>query len=73
MQKNLSEVSRWYIDVTMISPLTGQTFIVARHECIDLAQARTLLSEIRDVMSELSVFIPGLSANGYERQLEVMQ
>lgn len=58
--------SRWIVHVTVTSPETGKALLVSRHECRDKHHAATLLSEIRELAADLSEFLPGLGAEGYE-------
>ena len=58
--------SRWYVTVSVTDPITGLPVVCARHECSSLAQARTLLTEIREMAEDVSEFLPGVTATGYE-------
>ncbi len=57
---------RYYVVVSVTNPATGKKIPVSRHDCRDLLQARTLLSEMRDMALDLAEFLPGLTAEGYE-------
>ena len=57
---------RYYVVVSVTNPATGRKIPVSRHDCRDLLQARTLLSEMRELALDLAEFLPGLTAEGYE-------
>ena len=57
---------RYYVVVSVTNPATGRKISVSRHDCRDLLQARTLLSEMRELATDLTEFLPGLTAQGYE-------
>ena len=60
------EPNRWIVHVTVTHPQTGKAVRVSRHECRDRHHAATLLSEIRELAEDLTEFLPGLGAEGYE-------
>ena len=57
---------RYYVVVSVTNPATGKKIPVSRHDCRDILQARTLLSEMRELASDLAEWLPGLTAEGYE-------
>ncbi len=57
---------RYYVVVSVIHADSGRRTPVSRHNCRSLLQARTLLSEMRDMACDLAEFLPGLTAEGYE-------
>lgn len=59
---------RWLVTVSVVDPLTKKAIICARHECESLGHARTLLTEIREMAEDVSEFLPGVSAEGWELQ-----
>ena len=56
----------FYVVITVCDLETGQAVPVSRHDCRDRLHARTLLSEIRELAEDLTEFLPGLTATGFE-------
>jgi hypothetical protein len=65
--------SRWVVQVSMTSLVTGRKVLVAQHSCRDRHHAATLLSEIRELAESLTEFLPGLTATGYELAAPIKQ
>ena len=57
---------RWVVVISITDPVTGAQITSKQHECRDALHARTMLTEIRELVEDLSEFLPGLSAEGYE-------
>ena len=58
--------SRWIVQVSTTSLVTGRKVLVSRHPCRDRDHIATLLPEIRELAEDLTDFLPGLTASGYE-------
>lgn len=56
----------YYVVVSVVHAKSGRRTPVSRHECRNLLQARTLLSEMRELALDLAEYLPGLTAQGYE-------
>jgi len=65
--------SRWVVQVSTTSLVTGRKILVSRHQCRDRHHAATLLSEIRELAEDLTDFLPGLTASGYELAAPIEQ
>ena len=57
---------RYYVVVSVVHAESGRKTPVSRHDCRDILQARTLLSEMRELAEVLAEWLPGLTAEGYE-------
>ena len=66
LPKLCEQGNRWIVHVTVTHPQTGKALRVSRHECRDRLHAATLLSEVRELAEDLTEFLPGLGAEGYE-------
>ncbi len=64
--KTTTEPNRWAILLGFPHPETGEQITIASHECRDLLQARTLLSEMRELASDIAEWLPGLIVEGIE-------
>ena len=60
--------SRYEVVIRVTDPATGAALVRKAHECSGLAEARTLLTNLREMAEELSAYLPGLSVEGYERE-----
>lgn len=58
---------RYEVVISVTDLATGAALVRKAHECNGLAQARTLLTNLREMAEELSEYLPGLSVEGYER------
>jgi len=56
----------WVVVISITDPVTGAQITSKQHKCRDVLHARTMLTEIRELVEDLSEFLPGLSAEGYE-------
>jgi len=56
----------WYVLVSVTNMETGEAVPCARHDCRDMLEARTLLTELRELAADLTEFLPGLTVTGYE-------
>ena len=65
-QETTAQPVPWYVVITVTDMETGEAVPVSRFDCRDLLQARTLLSEIRELAEGLEEFLPGLVATGSE-------
>jgi hypothetical protein len=60
--------NRYEVVIRVTDPATGAALVRKAHECCGLAQARTLLTNLREMAEELSEYLPGLSVEGYARE-----
>lgn len=58
--------TRYEVVIRVTDPATGAALVRKAHECSGLAEARTLLTNLREMAEELSAYLPGLSVEGYE-------
>ena len=58
--------NRWVVILGFPHPETGEPLTLSSHECRDILQAKTLLTEMRELAADIAEWLPGLIVEGYE-------